>query len=132
MSNIEDKRITINLSEYEGLHKTIKQKEEYIQRCVVEGKISHKEITTYLFSHHTGLFGYGCSIQLLKYSQNMTSDEVEKINNEKIKEAIKDIYNQKEIWHSEVIEIRKSAFRLDDCLSAGFLTRLKWLFTGVK
>ena len=43
---IEDKRITINLSEYEGLHNTIKQKEEYIQKCVVEGKIKLGCVTT--------------------------------------------------------------------------------------
>jgi len=142
---IEGKRITINLSEYEALHKTIKDKEGYIHAAIIDKKIRVKMVPYVLFKnseerHYSQDDPY--------YLVNLLTDvEIEKITETRVKEEIKELYeflSYAKRSHDRgvsAIDMTKRQLSRDstsiakwrkDTQAASWATRLKWLFTGVK
>ena len=138
---MNEARITINLSEYEGFKRTIQQKDEYITQCVNNGKIKRHDIDHTIFCKHIGLgmghYGLFDNFRLLSkdYEEYLTDSGVKEINSVELKKAITEILKYKKEWEGDYKEKLKDIEDIlnirDDVKNKTWLDRLVYLFTGV-
>jgi len=130
---MKEARITINLSEYEGFKRTINKKNEYINECVINGKIKRNDVTNVVFYKYLDPFCFHNEIRLVSedYKEYITSRQIDDINNEEFKKAITEICKYKKEWEadykSKVSDINN---RWAEINNKSWVDRLHYLFTG--
>lgn len=131
---MEQPRITINLNQYEDLNRTINKKDEYINECVINGKIKRNDVTYTLFSRDINLYSHvfgGIRLVSKDYTEYLTKKSLDSINSKNLKESIAEIYKYKTEWESDFkSKIKMVEDERIDINSKSFIERLVYLFTG--